>query len=571
MATQVKRLSDELEIIEEQPPDAKRRLYGPVVIIFLSGITFFFGLGQLPFLGPDEPRYAEVAREMFATGDYVSPRLAGCLWFEKPALTYWMAAASYHLFGANEFAARWPAALLALATALFIYYSISRTLSSRLGFIVALVLVTSGFFLGLARAISTDMPLAATMSFALIAGYLFTQSSGRARTLYWALCWASMGFAMLAKGLVGIMLVVVILGIYLLVTKQLKKIRWYYPLSGFVVFLAVAATWYLPVTLTNGWQFINEFFVEHHFHRYLTNRYNHPQPVYFYLLISLAGVVPWTFFLVPAIAHIRRLNPRNDRRDALLAFAWIWFAVPVVFFSFSVSKLPAYILPVFPALAIITGAEVERFLSTERTRLHHVAAWLTAITLVGLGTALVVFSEREGITVQGWRVVLLWVPVVVAIASVGLLMAQRQNAFIASAAAAVAVAIISVVMIGFPVLGERLSLKSLSLQAASALRPGEKISFFVMKEFAPLFYAEGRVVCGVSGNHILNAMSESQLVEAMEGESSLVVFTTTQWQQNLIRSRVFDTEPIGSQGRAVVIRVTFKQSATGNRTTAASR
>jgi len=538
---------------------------------FSGSHHLFFGLGRLPLVGPDEPRYAEVARAMFATGDYISPRLAGCLWFEKPALTYWMAAASYHLFGANEFAARLPAALLALATALFIYYAISRTLSSRLGFIAAIVLVTSGIFLGLARAISTDMPLTATMSFALIAGYLFTQSSGRARIVYWSLCWASMGFAMLAKGIVGIMLVVAILGIYLLVTKELKSVRWYYPLFGFVIFLAIAAIWYLPVTLVNGWEFINEFFVEHHFQRYLTNRYSHPQPVYFYLLISIAGVMPWTFFLIPATARIRRLRPRTDKRDALLAFAWIWFAVPVVFFSFSVSKLPGYILPVFPALAIIIGSEVERFLSTERTRLHSVVAWMTAVLLVGLGTVLVIFSEREGISAQGWRIVLLWLPAGVAVVSVGLLAARSHRAFIGSAASAIAVIVISIVTLGFPVLGERLSIKSLSLQAASALRPDEKITFFVMKEFAPLFYAEGRVVCGVGGNHVLNAMSESQLVEAMEGETSLVVFTTKEWQPNLARSRVFDTEMIGSQGRAVAMRVTFKQPATGSRATTGGR
>lgn len=567
MATQVNRPADEVEIIDEQPGDAKRTLLRVAAIVFLSGITFFLGLGSLPFVGPDEPRYAEIAREMFATGDYVSPRLAGCLWFEKPVLTYWMAAAAYHLFGANEFAARLPAAMLALATALLIYYSISRTLSHRLGFIAAVALVTSGIFLGFARAISTDMPLAATMSFALLAGYMFTRSRGRAQLVCWALCWASMGLAMLAKGLVGIMLVIAILVIYLLVTRQLNSVRWYHLPFGFVIFLTVSAVWYLPVTLVNGWDFINEFFIEHHFHRYLTNRYSHPQPFYFYLFIAIVGVVPWTFFLVPATARIRRLSPRSDSRDALLAFAWIWVAVPVVFFSFSVSKLPGYILPVFPALAIIIGAEIERFLYGERTRLREFAGWMTALFLVIIGAALVVFARREGVTPLGWSVVLLWMPVVVAAAAFALLIASRRRAFLATAATAVAVAVISIVALALPTLGERLSLKSLSLQARSVLRPDEKITFYVMKEFAPLFYAEGRVVCGVGGNHVLNAMGESQLVEAMEGRSSLVVFTTKEWLPYLERSRLFDMEHLGSQGKAVVVRITFKRSAIRSATT----
>lgn len=569
MATHVKRLDDEIDIINEPPRDAKLRLWPLAALILLAGITFFLGLGRLPFVGPDEPRYAEVAREMFVTGDYISPRLAGCLWFEKPALTYWMAAGAYHIFGANEFAARLPAALMALATALLIFYAIHRTVSSRLGFTAALVLVTSGIFLGLARAISTDMPLTAAMSFALLSGYLFTRLSGRARLICWILCWASMGLAMLAKGLVGIMLVLAILGIYLMVMGRLKIIDWQYLLLGFVAFLVVAAIWYVPVTLTNGWAFINEFFIEHHFHRYLTNRYSHPQPFYFYVLISLAGVVPWTFFLIPAVARIRRLSPRKDDRDALLAFAWIWFAVPVLFFSFSVSKLPGYILPVFPALAIIIGAEVERFLSSERTALHKAAAWMTALMLVGVGTALVVFARREGITAEGWKVALVWLPSAIAIAAVVLLIGRREKAFVAAVTSAIACAVIVIVTVGVPILSERLSLKRLSLEAAAALRPDEKSTFFVMKEFAPLFYTEGRVICGVGGNHVLNAMSESQLAEAMEGKPSLVVFTTNEWLRNLEKSRVFAVEHIGSQNRAVVVRVTFKGSAISNKRIAA--
>lgn len=571
MATQVNRLNDGVDIIDEPPRDAKRALLLLAAVIFLSFITLFFGLGQLPFVGPDEPRYAEVAREMFVTGDYVSPRLAGCLWFEKPALTYWMAAAAYHLFGVGEFAARLPAAMLALLTALFVYYSVSRTVSARSGLIAAVVLVTSGIFLGFARAISTDMPLAATMSFALLAGYLFTQTSGRARVIYWTLCWASMGLAMLAKGLVGIMLVVAILGIYLLLMRQWSLIRWNHLAVGIVVFFTIIAMWYLPVTIVNGWEFINEFFVEHHFQRYLTNRYSHPQPVYFYLLISLAGVVPWTFFLIPAIARIRRLSPRSDSRDALVAFAWIWFAVPVAFFSFSTSKLPGYILPVFPALAIIIGSEIEKFLSTERANLHKIAAWLTGLTLTSIGAAAVIFAGREGISPTGWRVALLWLPAVLALATMAMLLAHRQKAFIAGTAAVVACTVIVIVALGFPVLGERISRKKLSVEAATALRPDEKIAFFMIKEFAPVFYAQGRVVCGVGGNHILNATAESQLIEAMQGETSLVIFTTEEWKKRLEASNIFDLEPIGSQGKIVAVRIVFKQSATSSQAKTADR
>jgi 4-amino-4-deoxy-L-arabinose transferase-like glycosyltransferase len=145
---------------------------------------------------------------MYVTGDYISTRLCDCLWFEKPALVYWMSAASYHLLGVNELAARLPSALMALATVILLFITLRRIVSRKAAIASAVVLATSGIFLGYARVATPDMLLAATMSFALISGYIALSKTGRAQAGYWLLSFASIGLSMLAKGLAGVLLTV---------------------------------------------------------------------------------------------------------------------------------------------------------------------------------------------------------------------------------------------------------------------------------------------------------------------------------------------------------------------------
>src|SRR2546423_1679904 len=361
--------TDEANSLDEAPPTAKQSLYAPLTLTVITLVTFFFGLGRLALLGPDEPRYAEIAREMFVSGDWISPRLCGCLWFETPALIYWISGLGYRLLGVNELAARLPVAVAATLTVLLLYFVTKRVVSPRLAFITGLVLATCGMFIGYARVASPDMPLVAAMSAALLAGFMATQAGGRKRTMLWLASFAAMALAVLAKGLAGIALVILILVIYMIWIRRARSINWREALIGLVVFSLIAATWYVPVTLRHGGEFLFEFFVRHHFERFTSNEFGHPQPFYFFLPVAIAGLLPWPAFLLPAIARLKRLQPRRDPRHALLAFAWVWAAVIILFFSFSGSKLPGYILPAFPALAIIVGFEVEGFVAGARRRL----------------------------------------------------------------------------------------------------------------------------------------------------------------------------------------------------------
>ena len=165
-------------------------------LLTLCAVTLLCGLGRLPLVGPDEPRYAEVAREMLVSSDYISPRICGHLLFEKPVLLFWAAAAAYHAVGVNEFGARLPSALAAIVCALFLYRTIASTISLRLALIVSTILATSALFIAYARAGVTDMLLAATICVAINCFYLCAIRTGRARSIYWMLGWAAAGAAL---------------------------------------------------------------------------------------------------------------------------------------------------------------------------------------------------------------------------------------------------------------------------------------------------------------------------------------------------------------------------------------
>lgn len=551
-------------IIEERPRNAKLWGYDLFFLTALACLMFFFGADRLALLGPDEPRYAEIARAMYATGDYVSPRLGGCLWFEKPALYYWLGAVSYRLFGVNEFAARFPSGLAAMTAMLFMYVVLARAVSKRWAMLSCVVLATSGIIIAYSHAATPDMLLTAAMAVAILAGYRATQSAGRAELLFAVLSFAATGLSFLAKGLVGIALVFAILFFYLLIAGRLRFIRPRYLLIGVGIFLTVSALWYLPVTLRHGWEFIDQFFVRHHFQRYVQDVYGHPQPIYFFPAIAVLGVLPWSFFLLPAVAQLRRLKPRTNERDSLLALAWVWLLVPLVFFSLSESKLPGYLLPAFPALAIIVGAEVESFIKGEQRQFIKLAGGLLAILLVLVALAFCWYLKTNGVSWTGWYLPFCVAPLLLSCIGVLALVRKRREGLILCAVAVVVGVVVGGALLLFPAMNERISLKRLSLEAAAALRPGEKIGYYILKEYAAVFYAEGRVVCGTGEGDVLNALREDKLVAPLELYPSLIFITRERWVEGLMKDARFEKEFIAQQGDYYAFRVRLKQQANGN-------
>jgi 4-amino-4-deoxy-L-arabinose transferase-like glycosyltransferase len=435
----------------------------------LSLVTLFWGAGALPLLGPDEPRYSEIAREMWASGDYVSPRLCGKLWFEKPVLLYWGQALGYTLLGVNEGAARLPCGVAALGLVLALAAFAGRWVFPRAGIATGVVAATSLAFVVFSHAATTDMMLAATLGGALLCGFIATRVPEPSRATLWlGLMGAFTGASMLAKGLVGPLFVVLILGAYCVWTRPRLALRPISFLLAFVAFALVAATWYLPVYLRHGNDFIHEFFVRHHFQRYTTNEFKHPQPFYFFPAIALIGMLPWTLWVLPAFMRVRAWRPRDSDADATRVFALLWAVIPIAFFSISESKLPSYILPAFPALALLAGDQLSAGTWLPRLSWRRpVLAGGSVLVLIGMAIALfVVWPSR----------------------------ARKQV------------------------------VKPLSLAVAERLRPGEKIAFYKLpRDYAPMFYTRGRVYTGEGERDVFSAESPEEFLPLLKTRSIVVI------------------------------------------------
>jgi 4-amino-4-deoxy-L-arabinose transferase-like glycosyltransferase len=332
--------------------------------------AYFYGLGAVPFLGPDEPRYAQVAREMFARGDFVTPTLGGHTWFEKPALLYWLMMAAYGAFGVSEWAARLATAAAGVLTVLCVGWvgrrveAASHEAMRGLGVVSAAVMASSAGLLVFARAATFDALLTATVTAALACFFVSElERDGRRRRPFLVGFYAFVGASLLAKGLVGVVIpALVVAGYFLLRRRWPPLLRLGLP-WGVLLCLLVAALWYGPVTARHGWAFVDEFFVQHHFARYTSNKYHHPQPFYFYVPIVLLLALPWTFFLLSGLAGLREANARAEEagvRARVLAAAWL--LAPLLFFSLSGSKLPGYVLPALPGAALLAGERVLKYL-----------------------------------------------------------------------------------------------------------------------------------------------------------------------------------------------------------------
>jgi 4-amino-4-deoxy-L-arabinose transferase-like glycosyltransferase len=348
------------------------------VLAILCYVMFFYALGGIGLIGPDEPRYAAIARAMLTSGDYITPRLFGTPWFEKPPLMYWVAAAGYKILGLNEAGARFPSALGATICVFFVYWCGRKLWDRATGFLAALILATSIGSFAFARAASMDMPLTACLTMALAFFLAAFNEQTDKRRIYFYSFYAALGLGVLAKGPVALLLPAISLGGFLLLRGRWEWKTWY-P-KGLWITAAVAAPWYILCTAINGWSFIKVFFINQNLERFTSTIHGHDRPLYFFLPVLLLLTFPWTFILISAV---RRTFGKNDH-----VLLW-WAVVPFVFFSFSGSKLPGYILPMVPPIALLLGKE----LLQPTSRVYRVAVFIEAGTMAFIGVAFGFFGS----------------------------------------------------------------------------------------------------------------------------------------------------------------------------------
>jgi len=351
-------------------------------------LFFFYGLNSFGLVGADEPRYAQIAREMLRNNDYVTPTLHGSPWLEKPALYYWRAAAAFHTFGVHDWVARLPSASFALVLIIIVYFHMRRFRPGA-QFGAALITASAAAMIGFARGASTDMQLAAPFSFAMLGWYAWYETGRK----FWLFdLYFFIGVGMLAKGPVAPGLAFLIVTIFAAVRRDLKLIwrtLWW---PGVLIFLAIVSPWYIAVQRANP-DFFRVFILQHNLERFATDLFQHRQPFWFYLPVLALSLMPWTVFAFTALLSGAKQTWRDWRLsspgmareserigDAFPEFLVIWALFPVVFFSFSQSKLPGYILPSIPPAAILTGD----YLYRRREKAVRVGLLSTHALLTGL-------------------------------------------------------------------------------------------------------------------------------------------------------------------------------------------
>jgi 4-amino-4-deoxy-L-arabinose transferase-like glycosyltransferase len=354
-----------------------------VALLAALALAWFGGLGERKLLKADEGRYAEIPREMLASGDWLTPRVNGFKYFEKPPLQYWATAAAFAAFGVAEWSARLWTALTGLLGILLAYYAGRRLLGAAGGTCAAAVLAGSAMYAFAGHVTSLDMALSLFLALAVFSiGLAQSDATAPGARRSWMLAaWAAMALAVLTKGLIGLVLPAAAVLAYAAWQRDATLLRRLHVVAGSALFLAIAAPWFVAVSAANP-EFARFFFVHEHFERFLTTQHHHVGPIWYFVPVLAAGAVPWLLSLLPALWQAARSAPpaRFQPQRFLLA----WCVVVFAFFSVSGSKLPSYILPMFPALALLVAAQLAR---ASRRLLAAQAGLAALIGLAALGAA----------------------------------------------------------------------------------------------------------------------------------------------------------------------------------------
>ena len=366
-------------------------------LALVCGALYFFLLGQAPLANPDEARYAEIPREMLASGDWVTPRLNGVNYFEKPPLVYWAIALSLEVFGPHEWAVRAVPALFALGGVLLTYAAMRRLAGRAAGLASAVVLGLSLFYFVIARIVLLDMAVSVLVSATLFFFVLGIHEPAGARR-----CWLfhglylSAALATLTKGLIGFLLPGAVMFIWLLLFAQWRRLRPFYLPTGAALFLIVTLPWHILAAQRNP-TWAQFYFVHEHWERFTSTTHGRVQPWWFFVPLVLFGLFPWVGFLGTALRDALAGGWARRRENALAGFLVTWAVFIFLFFSKSQSKLAPYILPVFPPLAALIGGWLARqWIERNTAQLRTGSALFAAVGTI-LAAAVVVVLVNPGL------------------------------------------------------------------------------------------------------------------------------------------------------------------------------
>ncbi len=342
-----------------------------IALLLFSYVFFFYGIGDYSLKEPDEGRYAEIPREMNELHDYIVPHLNYVRYFEKPPLLYWTTAASFKIFGTNEWAFRFPNSLSALFCVVFLYFFIRRWSGEPVAFLSSVILASSFSFLSMARIVTTDMLFTFSLFLSLL---LFYEYYREKKSFYIYLFYAAMAAATLTKGPVALILMGGTILIFLFTERNVRFVSEMKIFKGLAIYLIITLPWIVAISLREK-EFLYFFFMDQHILRFLTSKHKRTGPIYYFLPVLFGGIFPWSIFLPRAIIHAWKLKE--------LRLMLIWSFIVFTFFSVSGSKLPPYILPLFPPAAILLGYFFHKKWETQANRKIEIPIYIAIFLVFG--------------------------------------------------------------------------------------------------------------------------------------------------------------------------------------------
>ena len=489
-----------------------------LVLISLCLILFFFRLGARPLWDIDEGMHAATSKEMILSGDWITPKFNGTPFYDKPIFHNWLVAIAFLVFGFTEFAARLPAAVLGSGCVMVTYLLGKKTFHPTVGFLGAAILATALEFIVLSRSVVHDISLVFFITLAL---YLFYTGykNERHQKRNMLFFYIALGFAVLSKGPVGLALPAMIIGLYLITERNLKfilkmQIGW-----GILIFLAIAAPWYILISLKNP-DYAGYFLIEQNLGSFLSSESRHSNPYYYYIPVLFGGFFPWSCFL--PLALIYAIRKKFKSVDQSVSFIVIWFGVIFIFFSIAESKLATYILPLFPAASLLVAICWHELLSSQSGKIRNgflysflpvVVIFLAAMIYLWI-YPLVEMEYEAGIKLGQIYFLAIWLVVGNVLALIFLLI-KKHRVFFTSIVSLTVSALLLFLLVIVPSVNPYRSTKELSQKYDKLIPENEKLAFYRRIKDSALFYSDRQALALKTAEQLKDYLASDQRVYAI--------------------------------------------------------
>ncbi len=476
-----------------------------ILLVLFCAYLFLFGLGKMALLDPDEPFYAETAREMLNRSEWLTPRIFGEPQFEKPPLYYWLVILSFKVFGVNEFAARFPSAVFGILGIIGIYLLGGLLFSKRTALYASLVMATAIEYTILARACVTDMVLCVFILYAFLFFFYELKKKNKVSCIFSSACLA---FAVLTKGPIGVILPVFIIVVFFIIRKEFTHLFKMPILWPLVIFVVIAAPWHYLMYRVYGSDFTGHFFGFQNITRFLHPEHRIGDIFYYNIPVILAGFFPWSIFLPYGAFTIIKKDKEKFRSHLFLL---VWILTFFIFFSISRTKLPTYIFPLFPALAIAMGRCWELSSGSKDFKIPFKVSGI--LYLISSPIALIIFYRFSLVKYPAMSQAILKSGIVLLVLlaiSFTFFIRRKISLFFGSIVFTLAVVLIPLTISIGPVVSLYESSKEASKVLKNIVRPNERIGVETCYRRGVVFYLDKENLIDVHRHHIITKFLESK-------------------------------------------------------------